>query len=318
MSSSKKRFLPHPLIIIFIVLPVVVFITYFIFQDKVNHFFQNFNDEEEKIIDKQKQKEKNSSEVDTDRDGLPDWEEKQIYKTNPKSYDTDGDGFSDGQEVKNKTNPLDPFNKGVSEIKQESSDNNNSSYKNDKTLTKTDVVARDLFLKLTELRLSNKKADKETLAKLVSELVQENKIIVSQTYTISDLNISNILSVKAFKKTFFGLLKKYDFSHFQDEAILFAKFLKTNDDENLRIIQQQIGSYQKFERDLRKLPVPKEASVLYLEYINSFSLFIQIISSFTEFKDDPVLVSSMLSVYNDVEDRMSNSAKAFYSFLELK
>src|SRR5437660_1480575 len=39
--------------------------------------------------------------VDTDKDGLYDYEEIYTYHTNPANPDTDGDGFSDGEEVKN-------------------------------------------------------------------------------------------------------------------------------------------------------------------------------------------------------------------------
>ena len=46
--------------------------------------------------------------VDTDGDGLSDWDELNIYNTNATNNDTDGDGVSDGDEVNNGTNPLDP------------------------------------------------------------------------------------------------------------------------------------------------------------------------------------------------------------------
>ncbi|MDF1497959.1 MAG: hypothetical protein P1P85_01195 [Patescibacteria group bacterium] len=41
-----------------------------------------------------------------DNDGLSDYEETSIYKTDPNKTDTDGDGYSDGDEVKNGYNPL--------------------------------------------------------------------------------------------------------------------------------------------------------------------------------------------------------------------
>lgn len=44
--------------------------------------------------------------LDSDNDGLTDYEEIFIYKTNPNKKDTDGDGYSDGDEVKNGYNPL--------------------------------------------------------------------------------------------------------------------------------------------------------------------------------------------------------------------
>ncbi|MBQ7667529.1 MAG: OmpA family protein [Kiritimatiellae bacterium] len=47
--------------------------------------------------------------LDSDGDGLSDWDEINVYHTDPNNPDTDGDGLRDGEEVlKYKTNPLDP------------------------------------------------------------------------------------------------------------------------------------------------------------------------------------------------------------------
>lgn len=46
--------------------------------------------------------------VDTDNDGLTDRDELMIWKTDPLNHDTDGDSYSDGSEVQNQYNPLGP------------------------------------------------------------------------------------------------------------------------------------------------------------------------------------------------------------------
>jgi len=68
---------------------------------------------------------------DTDHDGLSDYDEINIYHTNPYLKDTDGDGIPDGQEVKDGTNPncpqgqncgsfkTSPLNRKASTTKQE-------------------------------------------------------------------------------------------------------------------------------------------------------------------------------------------------------
>jgi hypothetical protein len=56
-------------------------------------------DEEEKVYGT------NPAALDTDADGLSDYEEIKIYKTNPLLPDTDGDSYLDGAEVKNGYNP---------------------------------------------------------------------------------------------------------------------------------------------------------------------------------------------------------------------
>ena len=44
--------------------------------------------------------------LDSDNDGLKDYEEINVYFTDPELSDTDGDGYSDGDEVNNGYNPL--------------------------------------------------------------------------------------------------------------------------------------------------------------------------------------------------------------------
>ena len=68
--------------------------------------------EEEKIADDITNQEKlvvisslNSLVIDTDADGLRDYDEVEIYKTDPLNSDSDGDGYTDGEEVKGGFNP---------------------------------------------------------------------------------------------------------------------------------------------------------------------------------------------------------------------
>jgi len=51
---------------------------------------------------------RNESGIDTDKDGLSDWDETYFYGTDPLNPDTDYDGLEDGPEVKRGTNPKDP------------------------------------------------------------------------------------------------------------------------------------------------------------------------------------------------------------------
>jgi ABC-type transport system substrate-binding protein len=48
----------------------------------------------------------NVTAVDSDNDGLSDYEEENIYGTDPENPDTDGDGINDGDEVSSGSNPL--------------------------------------------------------------------------------------------------------------------------------------------------------------------------------------------------------------------
>ena len=58
---------------------------------------------------------------DTDKDGLSDWDEVNVYGTSPYLEDTDSDGINDGVEIKNHQDPNCPFGKacGQSEVSTE-------------------------------------------------------------------------------------------------------------------------------------------------------------------------------------------------------
>lgn len=46
--------------------------------------------------------------IDTDKDGVNDFDEKNVFKTDPLNTDTDADGFSDGEEARSGHDPKDP------------------------------------------------------------------------------------------------------------------------------------------------------------------------------------------------------------------
>jgi hypothetical protein len=65
----------------------------------------NISDQVSFLLGKQINTGGNDKNLDSDRDGLPDWQEK-TYKTDPKNQDTDGDGYLDGEEVASGYDPL--------------------------------------------------------------------------------------------------------------------------------------------------------------------------------------------------------------------
>ncbi len=58
--------------------------------------------------DQEKQLGTDPKKIDTDGDGVSDYDEVNTYHTNPLKVDTDGDGFSDGAELRRGYDPLGP------------------------------------------------------------------------------------------------------------------------------------------------------------------------------------------------------------------
>jgi len=65
----------------------------------------NISDQFNYLLGKEKNVAAEDKNIDSDNDGLPDWQET-IYKTDPRKPDTDGDGYLDGEEVATGYDPL--------------------------------------------------------------------------------------------------------------------------------------------------------------------------------------------------------------------
>lgn len=123
-----------------------------------------------------------SKALDTDKDGLSDADEQNIYKTSAYIADTDSDGFSDGEEVKVGSNPLDaastPLNKMVTEGRLEQTFQAATPARGGtNTEQPTPQEIRDLLIKKGGLdKVTVDKIDDETLIKLYNETKKETAI----------------------------------------------------------------------------------------------------------------------------------------------
>lgn len=100
---SKEQKTGFVLLLVFAVLVVVLGLLQ-IRNTIYNPFAINFSVyDEEAIINDNEGRLKN---IDTDRDGLSDWDELYVYKTSPYLADTDSDGINDKDELDKGMNPL--------------------------------------------------------------------------------------------------------------------------------------------------------------------------------------------------------------------
>ena len=74
-------------------------------EQPVSDPFANDKDRDGILDEKEKEMGLSNKTFDTDKDGLSDLAEIDIFKTDPITKDTDGDGFNDGSEVMNGYNP---------------------------------------------------------------------------------------------------------------------------------------------------------------------------------------------------------------------
>jgi len=95
MSSTKSK--KFSVFVAILILFAGVLIGGFLFI-KTKAGSANIGDQVSYLLGKEKSVAAQDKNLDSDNDGLPDWQEA-IYKTDPHNPDTDGDGYLDGEEV---------------------------------------------------------------------------------------------------------------------------------------------------------------------------------------------------------------------------
>lgn len=207
--------------------------------------------------------------LDSDNDGLKDWEEV-LLGTDPHKADTDGDGTPDGKEAQLGRNPL---VKGPNDKAADAAHVTASA--GDAELTATDKVARDFFARYMELNQAGLVNDGASQADLIDQ-VTKNGIILDapKTYTAANLNVSADNSKEAIK--FYGnvegnIFKKHFNPTLPNEMNVVKESLEKEDPSILKQIDPIIATYKGILEDSLKVQVPSGLIETHLLLVNSLS-----------------------------------------------
>ncbi|MFA6340878.1 MAG: hypothetical protein WCX27_01385 [Candidatus Paceibacterota bacterium] len=256
--------------------------------------------------------------VDTDKDGLPDWQEV-LMGTDPKKADTDGDGASDGEETVLNRDPLKTNTAGKDKEPNDMIEESIIAY--DKKITEeyqklsaTEKMARDLMSNIVASQPTSGNMDQATVNSLVTRSIQD---IPDKSFTgttkISDLNIIKI-DVKTLGKD----LTTYANAYIKETEVLrktLGKDLKIVSDylseTNSNPIDKEkmnavIAVYEEVANNLKKMPLPavvgSPGATYHLIVINDIEKLIAIDKDILDSNGDNVVVFSDLAVYNETAD----------------
>ena len=123
--------------------------------------------------------------VDTDGDGLMDWEEA-IYHTDPKNRDTDGDGTSDGEEVAERRDPLVP---GPNDYVRAMGDTGQSVTVSEKDLTETEKMMRTMLTAIIDSSNPTDPNYENQVTQGISNTISAKAKEIPVTYTLSQIKI---------------------------------------------------------------------------------------------------------------------------------
>lgn len=227
------------------------------------------------------------SEIDTDNDGLLDWEET-LWGTDPKSQDTDKDNTTDGEEVRLGRNPTIP---GPKDLLNSETKTTKAAVENT-TLTPTEKLGRDMFAQYLSLKQSGVTFDEQTTDTFVNELIQ--KMAGDMTYkvytekSISTASQDNPETIKNYGNALSESVRKNS-SENENELIIFSRFVDSGDKKELLKLMPIITSYKGMINGMLALSVPKSALEAHLEFVNALSLVLKSLENMMSAEPDPLI-----------------------------
>jgi len=264
--------------------------------------------------------------LDTDGDGMKDWEEA-LWKTDPNKTDTDNDGTSDSDEIKLNRDPL---KQNINPTNQEPSDkvdpkiiaDNKKAEEEFTALSETDKMGRMMFSQY----IATKKLDSEltatdktqivesTLANLpmaTFKLFSKEEIITTdqsdnETLRVYINNIAFILieNLKIKTETVDDILT--DFSNIINDADL-----KIETSKIFKRFSPLVEKNKKTVNDLLGLRVPKVILAEHLELLNAFQKTYQSLDIMQKSTNDIITLLPVINNYDAVSQNLADSLAIF-------
>ena len=221
-----------------------------------------------KITLNQEQKEKLG--LDSDSDGLKDWEEI-IFRTNPKNKDTDGDGTKDGEEVKIGRNPLKrgPDDEFSAPFLAEE----NSPYFSPHNLTGKLAEKFGINVIVPRLSGSSRPLDLESIGDQIA-----NETLPSETqqiyFTEKDVTVAQDNSpaaLRAYDKATDEILTSQFQGLQKHPLVIFSEALQIDDLSKVVALDPYLKAYDAVVEKTKELPAPSSVVSLHVRYLNALA-----------------------------------------------
>lgn len=237
--------------------------------------------------------------VDTDGDGLKDWEEK-LWGTDLKKPDTDGDGTNDGAEIRK-----------VQEFLMDTSKDNPDAPQNDRT--KTGALTRDIITIAQAINQSGPLTQEsgDSITTEIANYLAKHDIAQFTLADITILDTANEKQTNAYMTLIKESVKRTTLT--ESDARLIADY-ETNMDTG--DMTAYIIAGEKFKKEaiiVKKIPAPEKYSKQHLQYLNSLQALGNFYQDLALQEEDPakalaafVSAESVFNQYQKVLELMQN------------
>ncbi len=243
------------------------------------------------------------SDVDTDMDGLPDWEEI-LWGLNPYLADTDSDGVDDAQYVRNRKNI------------QERRDAGFENYETN--MTESERLGRSIYTAILAIEESGGTLDPETQDQISNNIAEYVKQIPvsGRLYVRDELNlVENTRELtRKYQQEMESLLSKYPVE--TADIQLLVESLES-DEPRKSELKKAAEKYDILVNELVSLDVPYAIGARHTELLNSISHVAGSLKNLSADEQDELLTLSTIIQMDDRLNQVRESAFNIQAFFEI-
>jgi len=260
--------------------------------------------------------------LDTDGDGMKDWEEA-LWKTDPNKTDTDGDGTSDSEEINLNRDPLkqniNPDGQTSSDkISEEIIASNKKVQEEFDQLNTTEKMGRVLFGQYIATKKIDSALTETDKLQIVESTMANLPAVTLNIYSAKDIIIDSASDNETLRKytnniALIILNNLKVLTESVDEII--TDFSKIENDE--KISQDTTVIFKRFDPliiknrktvdDLLKLSVPQVLVAEHLDLLNSFYMIYQSLDLMQKSATDLITLIPVLNDYDKVSQSLADS-----------
>ncbi|MBI2023250.1 hypothetical protein HYT01_01655 [Candidatus Giovannonibacteria bacterium] len=228
------------------------------------------------------------AELDTDKDGLKDWEEL-LWKTDPQKGDSDGDGTVDGEEIAAGRDPSIAGPKDKLPKPEELAAVTGT----DTPMTLTGKIARDFVAEYFSQKGAAgggaiAQAVKNKIESSVFFQVQKGVAAYSDVFTMKDVKKSDSADTRKYLNDL-GKILDVNFKNItESESDIMNSVAESNDFTKLDALDDYMTAYSKTVKSMQNLTVPTAYSALHLTLLNSMQNTFYAAQNMKLLKDDPI------------------------------
>lgn len=234
-------------------------------------------------------------ELDSDSDGLKDWEET-LSKTDPKNPDTDGDGTPDGEEIKESRDPTKagPGDTLLNQPPARAPSVITAAAQEDNLTNMMGERLAEEYLKQKQLS-NGKPIDPQKMATVLSDMLGVTTVADTAPFTFEDITIvadsdevakGLVISTANILQKTFAQLPINEIEALHEVGVISPEL---NSQLIASVINPYIAAYDETEKELLALKVPRTYARAFVVFLNTLEKMRQSLIAIRQADNDPAL-----------------------------